>query len=160
MPRAAASSSELDNTIVVDIEHAMNSLLARVVALYQKTEKGYWYMRGPRARARLDLLESQCEEIYVMTDQMVERVRKIGGKALRSIGAFVGMRRVPDAYAGAYLDSSVVLAELSEDNSMLGARLRKVLKVCEWHRDIETASLIQVWIDKAERRKSSLEDAC
>jgi starvation-inducible DNA-binding protein len=87
----------------------------------------------------------------------MERIRQMGSI---SSGVLDGMRRVPDRDTGAYIEWSAVLAELSEDYRMLSARLKNVLKVCEWHRDIETASWVEIWIDKTQSRTLSLDDAC
>lgn len=156
----AAPGSDINKPITVDIAHAMNVVLADVAALYQKTKNCYWYMRGPHARDYLRLLEEQADEIYAMADQLAECIRKMDGRMLPAIGLFVGMRKVPDEDARAHSESSAVLAELCEDNRALSARLRHVLKMCEWHRDIATAGWIEIWIDKAQRRKLSLDDAC
>ena len=158
--RPAAPVSGINKTIAVDIAHAMNVVLADVAALFQKTKNCYWYMREPHTRDYLRLLDDQADELYAMADQLVECMRKTGGKMLPAIGVFVGMRKVPDEDARAYIESSDVLAELCEDNRALSARLRNVLKMCEWHCDIETASWIEIWIDKAQRRKLSLDEAC
>ncbi len=155
-----APASDINKTITVDVAHAMNVVLADVAALYQKTKNCYWYIRGPHARDYLRLLEEQADELYAMADELVECIRRMGGKMLPAIGVFVGIRKVPDEDARAYSESSAVLGELCEDNKALSARLRNVHKMCEWHRDLETASRIEIWIIRAQRRKLSLDDAC
>ena len=159
-PASDIKASGINKIIVVDIAHALHLVLADVAALYQKTRNYYWYIRGPHARDYLRLLDEQADELYAMTDQIGEHLRKLGGRMLPSIGAFVGMRQVPDYDAGACIESSVALAELREDNVTLSARLRNVRKMCEWHRDIETASWIEIWIDKTQSRQLSIDEVC
>jgi starvation-inducible DNA-binding protein len=86
-----------------------------------------------------------------MTDPIAERIRKLGGLTIRSIGQIANLQRVRDNDAE-YVEPSDMLAELQEDNRALAARLREAHNVCEEHRDIATTSLIEVWIDETERR--------
>src|SRR5262245_25996086 len=86
-----------------------------------------------------------------MTDPIAERVRKIGGSTIKSIGQISHLQRVLDNDAD-YIDPEDMLAELCEDIKMLAARLREAHNVCNEHRDVATASLIEVWIDETERR--------
>lgn len=150
----------INKIIVVDVAHALHRVLANVAALYQKTRNCYWYLRGPHARDYLRLLGEQSDELYAMTDEIGEHLRKMGCPMRPSIGAFAGMRQVPDYDAGAYVESSAALAELREDNVTLGARLRNVRKMCEWYGEIETASWIEIWIDKTQSRQLSIEEVC
>ena len=94
-----------------------------------------------------------------MTDPIAERVRKVGGTTLRSIGQIAKTQRVTDNDAG-YVEPLDMLAELREDNKAVGARLREAHQVCDEHRDIATASLIETWIDETERRTWFLFEAC
>jgi starvation-inducible DNA-binding protein len=97
------------------------------------------------------MLDEQADQIYAMGDPIAERVRKVGGTTLRSIGHIARLQRIKDNDAD-YVDALDMLAELREDNKALAARLREVHNVCDDHRDIATASLIEVWIDETERR--------
>ena len=108
-------------------------------------------MSGPHFRDYHLLLDEQADQLYAMTDPIAERVRKIGGTTLRSIGHISRTQRVLDNDAE-YVEPLDMLAELREDNQTLTARLREAHNVCEDHRDIATASLIEVWIDETERR--------
>src|SRR5207248_2945548 len=134
-----------------DISAAMNAILADVFALYVKTKNFHWHMSGPHFRDYHLLLDEQADQLFAMTDPVAERVRKIGGLTLRSIGQIARTQRVLDNDAE-YVEPLDMLAELAEDNKTLATRLRQVHNVCDKHRDVATASLIEVWIDETERR--------
>ena len=134
-----------------DIAAAMNGILADVFALYMKTKNFHWHMSGPHFRDYHVMLDEQSDQIYAMTDPIAERIRKVGGSTLRSIGHIGRMQRIADNDAD-FVEPSDMLAELRDDNKTLAARLREAHEVCDEHRDIATASLIEVWIDETERR--------
>jgi starvation-inducible DNA-binding protein len=134
-----------------DIAGAMNGILADVFALYLKTKNFHWHMSGPHFRDYHLLLDEQADQIYAMTDPIAERIRKLGGTTLRSIGHIARTQRVLDNDAE-FVQPLDMLAELREDNKTLVAALREAHNVCDEHRDIATASLIEVWIDETERR--------
>jgi starvation-inducible DNA-binding protein len=134
-----------------DISAAMNGILADVFGLYLKTKNFHWHMSGPHFRDYHVLLDEQSDQIYAMTDPIAERVRKVGGTTLRSIGHIARLQRISDNDAD-YVEPSDMLAELREDNKTLSARLRQAHDVCDEYHDIATASLIEVWIDETERR--------
>lgn len=134
-----------------DITGAMNAILADVFALYLKTKNFHWHMSGPHFRDYHLLLDEQADQLFAMTDPIAERIRKLGGLTIRSVGHIARMQRVQDNDAE-YVEPSDMLAELREDNETLGASLRQAHNVCEEHRDIATASLIEVWVDETERR--------
>jgi starvation-inducible DNA-binding protein len=146
-----ATPTDLDEGAVRDISGALNAILADAFALYLKTKNFHWHMSGPGFRDYHLLLDEHADQLYAMTDPIAERVRKIGGSTLRSIGHIARTQRVLDNDAG-YVTPMDMLAELREDNQQLVARLREVHGVCDRHRDIAGASLIEVWIDEAERR--------
>jgi starvation-inducible DNA-binding protein len=134
-----------------DIAGAMNAILADVFALYLKTKNFHWHMSGPHFRDYHLLLDEQADQLYAITDPIAERVRKIGGSTLRSIGHIGRIQRIKDNDAE-YVDPLDMLAELRDDNQALVARLREVHEMVDEHRDIATASLIESWIDETERR--------
>jgi starvation-inducible DNA-binding protein len=134
-----------------DIAGGMNAILADVFALYFKTKNFHWHMSGPHFRDYHLLLDEHADQIYAMGDPIAERVRKVGGTTLRSIGHIARLQRIKDNDAD-FVDALDMLAELREDNKTLAARLREVHEVCDEHHDIATASLIEVWIDETERR--------
>ena len=150
-PQALATPTDLRADATRDIAGAMNAILADVFAMYLKTKNFHWHMSGPHFRDYHLLLDEQAVQLYAMTDPIAERIRKLGGSTLRSIGEIARNQRVLDNDA-AYVEPLDMLAELGEDNKMLAARLREAHNVCDEHRDIATASLIEVWIDETERR--------
>lgn len=143
--------NDLDAKATRDIAAAMNGILADVFALYLKTKNFHWHMSGPHFRDYHLLLDEQAVELLAMTDPIAERVRKLGGLTITSIGNIARLQRVEDNDAE-YVEPSDMLAELREDNKALAERLREAHDVCDEHRDVATASLIEVWIDEAERR--------
>ena len=134
-----------------DVTGAMNALLADVFALYLKTKNFHWHLSGPHFRDYHLMFDEQADQIFAMTDPIAERVRKIGGSTIKSIGQIARLQRVLDNDAD-YVDPEDMLAELCEDNKTLAARLREAHNVCDEHRDFATASLIEIWIDETERR--------
>ncbi len=134
-----------------DISGALNALLADIFALYLKTKNFHWHMSGPHFRDYHLLMDEQAEQIFATTDSIAERVRKIGGSTLRSIGHIVRLQRVLDNDAE-YVTPLDMLAELRDDNKQLAARLREAHGLCGEHGDVASASLIETWIDEAERR--------
>src|SRR3954452_5885762 len=122
-----------------------------ISAAHVKTKNFHWHISGPHFRDYHLLLDEQAAQLYAMTDPIAERIRKIGGQTLRSVGHIVRMQRVLDNDA-IYVEPSDMLAELCEDSKWLASRLREAHGVCDEYRDIATASLIEVWIDETERR--------
>jgi starvation-inducible DNA-binding protein len=143
--------TDLKSEATKDIASAMNAILADVFALYLKTKNFHWHMSGPHFRDYHLLLDEQADQIYAMADPIAERIRKVGGTTLRSIGHISRTQRILDNDAE-FVQPLDMLAELREDNKVLAASLREAHNVCEEHRDIATASLIEVWIDETERR--------
>jgi starvation-inducible DNA-binding protein len=141
-----------------DIAGAMNAILADVFALYLKTKNFHWHMSGPHFRDYHLLLDEQADQLFAMTDPIAERIRKLGGFTIRSIGHIARIQRVADNDAE-YVQPSDMLAELAEDSRALAASLREAHNVCDEHRDIATASMIEVWVDEAERRSWFLFEA-
>jgi starvation-inducible DNA-binding protein len=143
--------TDLTRSAVKDIAGAMNAILADVFALYLKTKNFHWHMSGPHFRDYHLLLDEHSDQLYAMTDPIAERIRKLGGLTIKSIGHISRIQRVLDNDAN-YVDPADMIAELADDNKTLAARLREAHNVCEEHRDVATASLIEVWIDETERR--------
>ena len=146
-----ATPTDLSADGVAAVSAELRLLLADVFALYVKTKNFHWHMSGPHFRDYHLLLDEQADQIYAMADPIAERVRKVGGTTLRSIGHISRTQRVLDNDAD-YVEPLDMLAELREDNKTLAASLREAHDVCDEHRDIATASLIEVWIDETERR--------
>jgi starvation-inducible DNA-binding protein len=136
---------------VKNLSSVLNALLADAFALYLKTKNFHWHMSGPHFRDYHLLLDDHADQIYAMADPIAERVRKLGGSTLRSIGHIARTQRLLDNDAE-YVEPLDMLAELREDNKTLVAELRVAHDLCDEHRDIASASLIEVWIDETERR--------
>ena len=143
--------SHYDSNAIRDLSGALTALLADSFALYLKTKNFHWHVSGPHFRDYHLMLDEQGDQIFAMTDPLAERVRKIGGTTLRSIGHIARLQRVADNDAD-YVTPQDMLAELRDDNKDLVGRLREAHDLCEEHEDVATASLIEVWIDETERR--------
>jgi starvation-inducible DNA-binding protein len=148
---ALETPTDLKSNAVRDIAAALNLLLADVFALYMKTKNFHWHMSGPHFRDYHLLLDEQADQIFATTDALAERVRKIGGTTLRSIGHVGRLQRILDNDAD-FVTPADMLAELRDDNKQLTASMRETHGLCDEHGDIATASLLEVWIDEAERR--------
>jgi len=146
-----ATPSDIDSKAVQDISAALNALLADVFSLYLKTKNFHWHMSGPHFRDYHLLLDDQAGQIFAMTDDVAERVRKIGGVTIRSIGHVARLKRLSDNDAE-YVDPLDMLAELREDNRALLASMREVHNLCGDENDVATTSLLENWIDETERR--------
>jgi starvation-inducible DNA-binding protein len=146
-----ATPTDLAPAATRDITGAMNAILADVFALYLKTKNFHWHLSGAHFRDYHLMFDEQGDQLFAMTDPIAERVRKIGGTTLRSIGQVARLQRVSDNEAQ-YVEPEDMLAELCEDNKTMASRLREAHDLCDGHRDVGTASLIEVWIDEAERR--------
>src|SRR6266536_5896679 len=143
--------TDLRANAVPEISGALNIVLADMFALYLKTKNFHWHMSGPHFRDYHLLLDESAYQLFAMTDPVAERVRKISGITLHSIGEIARTQRVLDNDAE-YVEPLDMLAELADDNKTLAGRLREAHNVCDEHRDVATASLIEVWIDETERR--------
>lgn len=150
--------TDLGEKATKDISAALNLALADVYALYLKTKNFHWHMSGTHFRDLHLLLDEQAEQIFAMTDALAERVRKVGGTTLRSIGHIARMQRIPDNDAD-FVTPEDMLSELNQDNRTLTASLREAHEVCAEHRDIASTAMIEVWIDEAEKRSWFLYEA-
>jgi starvation-inducible DNA-binding protein len=145
------SPTDLGDNATKDISAALSGLLADVFALYLKTKNFHWHMSGPHFRDYHLLLDEQSAQIFAMTDDIAERARKIGGTTIRSIGQIARQQRLLDNDAE-FVDAKDMLAELRDDNKQLTGIMREVHDLCDEHHDVATASLLENWIDEAERR--------
>ena len=143
--------SSLGADAVRDISGALNALLADMFALYMKTKNFHWHVSGPHFRDYHLMLDEQSDQIFATTDDIAERVRKLGGTTLRSIGHIARLQRVSDNDAE-YVTPLDMLAELREDNGQMAVRMRETHGLCDDHGDVASASLIETWIDETERR--------
>ena len=136
---------------VKDISSVLNALLADVFALYLKTKNFHWHMTGQHFRDYHLLLDEQGNQIFAIADDIAERVRKIGGTTLRSIGHIARLQRVADNDEE-YVSPKDMLSELHSDNKALVESMRAAHEVTSKANDYATTSLIETWIDEAERR--------
>ena len=146
-----ATPTDIDRQSVKDISGALNALLADVFALYLKTKNFHWHMSGPHFRDYHLLLDEHADQIFAMTDEIAERVRKIGGVTIRSIGHIARLQRIADNDAD-YVEPADMLSELKEDEKALDLRMRAVHSLCDDAGDVATASLLENWIDQTQRR--------
>jgi len=151
--------TDLSANATRDVAAALNLLLADAFALYMKAKNFHWHMSGPHFRDYHLLLDEHADEIFAMTDALAERVRKIGGTTLRSIGHIARLQRILDNDA-VYVTPLDMLAELRDDNKQMAAAMREAHGVCDEANDLASASLIEVWIDETERRTWFLFEAC
>jgi len=143
--------TDLGANATKDLTGALNALLADIFVLYMKTKNFHWHMSGPHFRDYHLLLDEQGDQIFAMTDALAERVRKIGGTTLRSIGQVSRLQRIFDNDAE-YVTPLDMLAELRDDNKQFAANLREAHGLCDENGDVASASLIENWIDETERR--------
>ena len=150
--------TELGENALKDMEGALNALLADTFTLYVKTKNFHWHMSGPHFRDYHLLLDEQADQIFAITDPIAERVRKLGGITLHSIGQIGRLQRIKDNDAD-YVTPLDMLAELREDNRDLARSMREVHALCDEDGDVATTSLLEVWIDETERRAWFLYEA-
>ncbi len=143
--------SDIKPESVKEIAGALNALLADVFALYLKTKNFHWHMSGPHFRDYHLLLDDHGDQIFAMTDDIAERVRKIGGNTIRSIGHICRLQRIKDNDAD-YVTPEDMLSELREDEEALVLSMLAAHGVCDDANDVATASLLENWIDQGQRR--------
>ena len=151
VPAALAVPTDLGANVTRDLAAAINGVLADVFGLYLKTKNFHWHMSGPHFRDYHLMLDDQAAQVFAMTDVLAERVRKIGHLTLHSIGEIARKQRIKDNDAN-YVTPQDMLAELREDNADLARRMREAHGMIQEQSDVATASLIETYIDEAERR--------
>jgi starvation-inducible DNA-binding protein len=148
---ALDTPTDLSDAAVRDISKALNGLLADAFALYLKTKNFHWHVSGPHFRDYHLLHDEQAEQIFATTDELAERVRKIGGVTLRSIGDISKHQSIKDNDED-FVPPREMLRELLADNKAVAQAMREAHDLCDKHEDVATASLLEVWIDQTERR--------
>jgi starvation-inducible DNA-binding protein len=136
---------------VKNLSSVLNALLADAFALYLKTKNFHWHMSGPHFRDYHLLLDQQGDQIFAITDDIAERVRKVGGTTIRSIGQIAKLQRLTDNDQE-FVPARDMLLELHADNKALVESLRAAHEVTSKANEYATTSMIEVWIDEAERR--------
>jgi starvation-inducible DNA-binding protein len=150
-PSALDTPTDLSANAIGDISGALNAILADSFALYLKTKNFHWHMSGPHFRDYHLMFDEQADAIFATTDELAERVRKIGGTTLRSIGHIAKLQSIEDNDE-TFVDPADMLRELMADNKKVAAAMRKAHKICDDHEDAASAGLLENFIDATERR--------
>jgi starvation-inducible DNA-binding protein len=143
--------TDLSDEAVKDISAALNAILADSFALYLKTKNFHWHVSGPHFRDYHLLLDEQAEQIFATTDEIAERVRKIGGITLKSIGQIADLQRIEDNEEE-FVPPVDMLRELMNDNKAVVESMRQAHEIADEHKDVATASQLELYIDAAEKR--------
>jgi starvation-inducible DNA-binding protein len=143
--------TDLPKAAVDKISAALNALLADAFALYLKTKNFHWHVSGRHFHDYHLMLDDQSDAIFATTDQLAERVRKLGGTTIRSIGQIAKLQTIQDNDE-TYVPPREMLRELMEDNKHMAAAMRKAHKLADDHEDSGTAGLLETFIDETERR--------
>ena len=148
---ALRTPTDLKAAATKDIAAAMNGILADVFALYLKTKNFHWHMSGSHFRDYHLLLDEQADQIFATIDVLAERVRKLGGLTIRSIGHIGRLQTIKDDDE-TFLTPEKMLSHLLKDNQQVLANMRAAHKVCDDNDDVATASILEIFIDETERR--------
>jgi len=148
---ALDTPTDLSDEAVRELSAKLNEILADAFALYLKTKNFHWHVSGRHFRDYHLMLDQQSEAIFATTDQLAERVRKLGGNTLRSIGQIGKLQTIQDNNES-YVPPREMLRELMEDNKHMAAAMRKAHKLADDHEDSGTAGLLETFIDETERR--------
>ena len=143
--------TDLSTEAIEAVSAALNAILADAFALYLKTKNFHWHVSGPHFRDYHLLLDEQAEQIFATTDELAERVRKIGGITLRSIGQISKLQSIKDNNED-YVAPIEMLRELMNDNKAVAHAMREAHKIADDHEDAATAGLLENFIDATERR--------
>ena len=143
--------TDLSSEAVRDISQKLNEVLSDVFALYLKTKNFHWHVSGSHFRDYHLLLDEQGDQIFAITDDIAERVRKIGGLTLRSVGNIARLQTLKDNDED-FVAPHDMLRELMNDNKALVASMREAHEIADNGGDVATTSLLENWIDEAERR--------
>jgi starvation-inducible DNA-binding protein len=149
--RALDTPTDISAEGVKAISDALNGVLADAFALYLKTKNFHWHVSGPHFRDYHLLLDEQADQIFASTDELAERVRKIGGVTLRSIGQISKLQSIKDNNEE-FVEAREMLRELMNDNKHVAEAMREAHEIADEHEDVATASLLENFIDETERR--------
>ena len=144
-------SDGFDTEQVRNLSSVLNALLADAFALYLQTKNFHWHMSGPHFRDYHLMLDDQASQVFGITDDIAERVRKVGGTTIRSIGHIAKLQRITDNDQE-FVPARDMLLELHGDNKAFVESLRAAHEVTSKANEYATTSMIEVWIDQAERR--------
>jgi starvation-inducible DNA-binding protein len=150
-PAPLDTPTDLSPEAVVQITAGLNGLVADTYALYFKTKNFHWHVSGPHFRDYHLLFDEQAKDLFDTTDALAERVRKIGGATLRSIGHISRLQHIRDNDQE-FVPPREMLRELMADNKAMMESLRDVHDIASEHGDVGTTSMLEVFIDGAEKR--------
>ncbi len=156
-PRLATQTDLSDNAIP-EIAEALNGLAADSLALYTKTKNFHWHVSGPHFRDYHLLFDEQAAEIFATVDDLAERVRKLGARTLHSIGEIARLQTIKDNNKD-FVPPAEMLTELMNDNKSVIKRMRAAHEIADKHHDVATASILENFIDAAEKRNWFLFEA-
>ena len=153
-----ATPTDLSSNATKNVADVLNTILADTFALYLKTKNFHWHVSGPHFREYHLLFDEQATEILATTDELAERVRKIGGRTLHSIGEIAKLQTIKDNNKD-YVSPADMLTELMNDNKLVIKRMRAAHEIADKHDDVATASILENFIDAAEKRNWFLFEA-
>src|SRR5476649_1756003 len=153
-----ATQSDLSGNAIPEIAEALNGLVADSYALYTKTKNFHWHVSGPHFRDYHLLFDDQAAEIFATVDDLAERVRKLGAKTIHSIGEIAKLQTIKDNNKD-YVSPADMLTELMNDNKLVIKRMRAAHEIADKHDDVATASILENFIDAAEKRNWFLFEA-
>ena len=153
-----STQTDLSGNAVPEIADALNGCLADAFALYLKTKNFHWHVSGPHFRDYHLLFDEQAAEIFATTDELAERVRKLGAGTLHSIGEIAKRQSIKDNDKE-FVTPADMLKELMEDNKTVIKAMRKAHEIADKHDDVATASILENFIDQAEKRNWFLFEA-
>jgi len=151
LQRLDATAQNESSEAVTEISAGLNALLADVFALFIKTKNFHWHMSGPNFRSFHLMLDEHADQLFSITDEAAERVRKIGGTTIRSVGQIARLKSVLDNDAD-FVAPAAMLSELYNDEQALASRMLSLHELCGSVSDVATASLLENWIDQSQRR--------
>ena len=152
------TSTDISGNAVPEIAEALNGLAADAFALYTKTKNFHWHVSGPHFRDYHLLFDVQATEIFATVDELAERVRKLGARTLHSIGEIAKLQTIKDNNKD-FVAPGDMLRELMADNKTVIKNMRKAHEIADKHDDVATASILENFIDEAERRNWFLFEA-
>jgi len=151
LQRLDATAQNESSEAVTEISAGLNALLADVFALFIKTKNFHWHMSGPNFRSFHLMLDEHADQLFSITDEAAERVSKIGGTTIRSVGQIARLKSVLDNDAD-FVAPAAMLSELYNDEQALASRMLSLHELCGSVSDVATASLLENWIDQSQRR--------
>jgi starvation-inducible DNA-binding protein len=153
-----ATQSDLSGNAIPEIAEALNGLVADNYALYTKTKNFHWHVSGPHFRDYHLLFDEQASEIFASIDDLAERVRKLGARTIHSVGEIAKLQSIKDNNKE-YVSPEDMLTELMNDNKHVIKRMREAHEIADKHEDVATASILENFIDAAEKRNWFLFEA-